>query len=224
MKAAISKVEPLRAYGLTEAMGLVKETNVARFDASVDVHINLGIDPRKADQALRGTVVLPHGTGKTKKVLVFCTPDKEQEALDAGADYAGLDEYIQKVSDGWLDFDVIVAMPTVMAQIGRLGRVLGPRGLMPNPKSGTVTQDVGVAVSEVKGGKVAFRVDKYGIIHSAIGRVSFSADNLAENAKEIVMTVVRMKPSTVKGTYLKSVSVASSMSPGIRIDSKEFIK
>jgi len=224
MKAAIAKVDPLKEYGLNEAMSLIKETNVARFDASVDVHVYLGVDPRKADQALRGTVVLPHGTGKTKKVLVFCTPDKEQEALDAGADYAGLDEYIQKVTDGWLDFDVIVAQPQVMAKIGRLGRVLGPRGLMPNPKSGTVTQDVGVAVGEVKGGKVAFRVDKYGIIHSAIGRVSFSADKLAENAMELVGTIVKMKPSSVKGTYMKSVTVASTMSPGVRIDSKEFIK
>lgn len=224
MKAAIEKVDPLKEYGLSEAMALLKETNVARFDASVDVHINLGVDPRKADQAVRGTVVLPHGTGKTKKVLVFCTPDKEQEALDAGADYAGLDEYIQKVSDGWLEFDVIVAQPQVMAKIGRLGRVLGPRGLMPNPKSGTVTPDVGVAVGEVKGGKVAFRVDKYGIIHSAIGRVSFSAEKLAENAMEIVTTINKMKPATVKGTYMKSISVASTMSPGIKIDSKEFIK
>lgn len=224
MQAAIEKIDPMKTYGLSEAMSLVKETNVARFDASVDLHINLGIDPRKADQALRGTVVLPHGTGKTKRVLVFCTPDKEQEAMDAGADYAGLDEYIQKVSDGWLEFDVIVAMPNVMAQIGRLGRVLGPRGLMPNPKSGTVTVDVGQAVSEVKGGKVAFRVDKYGIIHTAIGRVSFSSEKLAENASELVHTVIKMKPSTVKGTYMKSVTVASTMSPGIKIDSKEFIK
>ena len=224
MKASVAKVDPTKSYGLTEAMGLVKETNVARFDASVDLHINLGIDPRKADQALRGTVVLPHGTGKTKRVLVFCTPEKEQEALDAGADFAGLDDLIQKVSDGWLDFDVIVAMPNVMAKIGRLGRVLGPRGLMPNPKSGTVTVDVGQAVSEVKGGKVAFRVDKFGIIHSSIGRVSFSVEKLAENAREIVHTVIKMKPSTVKGTYMRTISVASTMSPGIRIDSKEFIK
>ena len=224
MRAAIEKVDPLNEYGLNEAMSLLKETNVARFDASVDIHVNLGVDPRKADQALRGTVVLPHGTGKTKRVLVFCTPDKEQEALDAGADFAGLDEYIQKVSDGWLEFDVIVAQPQVMAQIGRLGRVLGPRGLMPNPKSGTVTQDVGVAVGEVKGGKVAFRVDKYGIIHSPIGRVSFSADKLSDNAMELVSTIVKMKPATVKGTYMKSVSVASTMSPGIKIDPKEFIK
>lgn len=224
MAASLEKVDPNQTYGLAEAMGLVKETNVARFDASVDLHINLGVDPRKADQAIRGTVVLPHGTGKTKRVLVFCTPDKEQEALDAGADYAGLDEYIQKISDGWLEFDVIVAMPNVMAQIGRLGRVLGPRGLMPNPKSGTVTPEVGAAVGEVKGGKIAFRVDKYGIIHSPIGRVSFSADKLADNAGELVSTIIKMKPATVKGTYVKSISVASTMSPGIRIDSKEFVK
>lgn len=224
MKVAVAKVDSTRQYGLNEAMDLVKDANVARFDASVDIHINLGVDPRKADQALRGTVVLPHGTGKTKRVLVFCTPDKEQEAIAAGADYAGLDEYIQKVSDGWLDFDVIVAMPSVMAQIGRLGRVLGPRGLMPNPKSGTVTMDVGQAVSEVKGGKVAFRVDKYGIVHSPIGRISFEQEKLAQNAREIVTTLIRMKPSTVKGTYLKSVSVASTMSPGVKIDTKEFIR
>ncbi len=224
MKAAVAKVDSTKQYGLNEAMGLVKDANVARFDASVDIHINLGVDPRKADQALRGTVVLPHGTGKTKKVLVFCTPDKEQEAMAAGADFAGLDEYIQKVADGWLDFDVIVAMPSVMAQIGRLGRVLGPRGLMPNPKSGTVTMDVGQAVTEVKGGKVAFRVDKYGIVHSPIGRISFTDEKLAQNAKEIVTTLIRMKPSTVKGTYLKSVSVASTMSPGVKIDTKEFIR
>jgi len=224
MKVAVAKVDPNKQYGLNEAMDLVKEANVARFDASVDIHINLGVDPRKADQALRGTVVLPHGTGKTKRVLVFCTPDKEQEAIAAGADFVGLDEYIQKVTDGWLDFDVIVAMPSVMAQIGRLGRVLGPRGLMPNPKSGTVTMDVGQAVSEVKGGKVAFRVDKYGIVHSAIGRISFEQEKLVQNAKEIVTTLIRMKPSTVKGTYLRSVSVASTMSPGVKIDTKEFIR
>lgn len=224
MKVAVAKVDSTRQYGLNEAMDLVKEANVARFDASVDIHINLGVDPRKADQALRGTVVLPHGTGKTKRVLVFCTPDKEQEAIAAGADYAGLDEYIQKVTDGWLDFDVIVAMPSVMAQIGKLGRVLGPRGLMPNPKSGTVTMDVGQAVTEVKGGKVAFRVDKYGIVHSPIGRISFAQEKLTQNAKEIVTTLIRMKPSTVKGTYLKSVSVASTMSPGVKIDTKEFIR
>jgi large subunit ribosomal protein L1 len=224
MKVAVAKVDSIKQYGLNEAMDLVKDANVARFDASVDIHINLGVDPRKADQALRGTVVLPHGTGKTKRVLVFCTPDKEQEAIAAGADYAGLDEYIQKVTDGWLDFDVIVAMPSVMAQIGRLGRVLGPRGLMPNPKSGTVTMDVGQAVSEVKGGKVAFRVDKYGIVHSPIGRISFEQEKLVQNAREIVTTLIRMKPSTVKGTYLKSVSVASTMSPGVKIDTKEFIR
>jgi len=224
MKVAVAKVDSTKQYGLNEAMDLVKEANVARFDASVDIHINLGVDPRKADQALRGTVVLPHGTGKTKRVLVFCTPDKEQEAIAAGADFAGLDEYIQKVTEGWLDFDVIVAMPSVMAQIGKLGRVLGPRGLMPNPKSGTVTMDVGQAVTEVKGGKVAFRVDKYGIVHSPIGRISFEQEKLTQNAKEIVTTLIRMKPSTVKGTYLRSVSVASTMSPGVKIDTKEFIR
>jgi large subunit ribosomal protein L1 len=201
-------------------MLLVKEVNQTKFDASVDLHIRLGVDPRKADQAIRGTVTLPHGTGKTKKVLVLCTPDKEQEALDAGADYAGLDEYVKKITDGWLDMDVIIAMPNVMAQVGRIGRILGPRGLMPNPKTGTVTPNVGAAVAEVKGGKISFRVDKYGIIHSPIGRVSFTAEKLTENAREILGTLEKMKPSTVKGVYMKSLNVASTMSPGITIDTK----
>jgi len=219
-KAAEAKVDADKHYGLQDAMALVKEVNQTKFDASVDLHIRLGVDPRKADQAIRGTVTLPHGTGKTKKVLVLCTPDKEQEALDAGADYAGLDEYVKKITDGWLDMDVIIAMPNVMAQVGRIGRILGPRGLMPNPKTGTVTPNVGAAVTEVKGGKISFRVDKYGIIHSPIGRVSFTAEKLAENAREILGTLERMKPSTVKGTYMKSLNVASTMSPGITIDTK----
>jgi len=222
MKAAIAKVDKEKYYPIDEAMALAKEVNITKFDAAVDLHIRLGVDPRKADQGIRGTVTLPHGTGKTKKVLVLCTPDKEQEALDAGADYAGLDDLVQKIQGGWLDFDVVVAMPQTMAKLGRLGRVLGPRGLMPNPKSGTVTPEVGKAVAEVKKGKVAFRVDKFGIIHSSIGRVSFSADKLTDNAKELIHTVVKMKPSTVKGVYMKGISVAPTMGPGIKIDTKSF--
>ncbi len=219
-KAANEKVDQLKSYDLKEAMALVKEVNTAKFDASVDLHIRLGVDPRKADQAIRGTVTLPHGTGKTKRVLVFCTPDKEAEAKEAGADFVGLDEMVQKVQDGWTDFDVVVAMPSVMAKVGRLGRVLGPRGLMPNPKSGTVTADVAAAVSDVKGGKIAFRVDKFGIIHAPVGRVSFDAEKLAGNAGELLSTIGRMKPSSAKGTYMKSVTVASTMSPGIKIDTR----
>ncbi len=220
MKAAMAKVDSDKQYPIEEAMALVKEVNIASFDSSVDLHINLGVDPRKADQAIRGTVSLPHGTGKTKRVLVLCTPDKEQEALDAGADFAGLDEYVQKIQNGWLDFDVVIAMPQTMAQVGRLGRILGPRSLMPNPKSGTVTPEVGKAVTEVKKGKVAFRVDKFGIIHTSIGRVSFAAEKLVENASEIVHIISKMKPASVKGTYLKSISVAPTMGPGIKIDTK----
>ncbi|MEM8585684.1 MAG: 50S ribosomal protein L1 [Bacteroidota bacterium] len=219
-KAANAKVEADKEYSLGEAMTLVKEVNTAKFNASVDVHIRLGIDPRKADQALRGTVNLPHGTGKTKRVLAFVTPDKEQEAKDAGADFVGLDDLIQKVTDGWTDFDVVVAMPQTMAKIGRLGRVLGPRGLMPNPKTGTVTMDVGNAIKDVKGGKIAFRVDKFGIVHSSIGRVEFTPEQLTDNANELLGTLVRMKPSSAKGIYMKSVTVASTMSPGIKIDPK----
>ena len=207
-------------YSLRDAVALVKEVNTTKFDASVDLHVNLGVDPRKADQAIRGTVSLPHGTGKVKRVLVLCTPDKEDEAKAAGADHVGLDEYINKIAQGWTDIDVIIAMPSVMAKIGQIGRILGPRGLMPNPKSGTVTLNVGDAVKEVKAGKISFRVDKYGIIHSPIGRVSFTPEKLAENAVELISTLEKMKPSTAKGTYLKSISVASTMSPGIAIDSK----
>lgn len=219
-KAAVEKVDAEKQYELVEAMGLVKEVNQTKFDASVDVHVRLGIDPRKADQALRGTVNLPHGTGKTKRVLAFVTSDKEAEAQEAGADFVGLDELIQKVSDGWTDFDVVVAMPQVMAKVGRLGRILGPRGLMPNPKTGTVTQDVGAAIADVKGGKIAFRVDKYGIIHASIGRVSFTPDKLHDNAFELLSTLQRMKPASAKGTYMKTVTVASTMSPGIKVDPK----
>lgn len=220
--AAEAKLDPQKLYALEEAMALVKDVNTAKFDASVDLHVRLGVDPRKADQALRGTVTLPHGTGKTKRVLVFATPDKEQEALDAGADYVGLDDLIQKVQAGWTDFDVVVAMPQVMAKVGRLGRVLGPRGLMPNPKTGTVTPDVGAAVKAVKGGKISFRVDKYGIIHTSVGRVSFEPQKLKENAEEVLHTLQKMKPASAKGTYMKSVTVASTMSPGIKVDPKSF--
>ena len=219
-KVAEAKVDSEALYSLNDAMALIKEVNTAKFDASVDVHVRLGVDPRKADQAIRGTVTLPNGTGKTKRVLVFCTPDKEQEAKDAGADFVGMDELITKIQGGWLDFDVCVAMPQVMAKVGRVARVLGPRGLMPNPKTGTVTMNITQAVTEVKGGKIAFRVDKYGIIHSSIGRVSFEADKLAENANELLSTIVKMKPSTAKGTYMKSITVASTMSPGVKVDTK----
>jgi large subunit ribosomal protein L1 len=219
-KAVNSKVDADKVYSLPEAMSLVKQVNIAKFDASVDVHVNLGVDPRKADQALRGTVSLPHGTGKTKRVLVFCTPDKVDEAKAAGADHVGLEDYIQKVSDGWMDIDVIIATPNVMAQLGKVARVLGPRGLMPNPKTGTVTTDVANAVAEVKKGKIAFRVDKAGIIHASIGRVSFTPEQLLDNASELISTLVKMKPSSSKGVYIKSLTVASTMSPGIPVDSK----
>ena len=220
MAIAVKKVDSEKLYDLHEAMKLVKEVNVTKFDSSVDLHIRLGVDPRKADQAIRGTVSLPHGTGKTKRVLVLCTPDKVQEAVNAGADYAGLDEFINKIQEGWTDIDVIVAMPSVMAQVGKVGRILGPRGLMPNPKSGTVTMDIAGAVQEVKAGKIAFRVDKFGIIHSPVGRVSFSAEKLQENALELLHTIQRLKPSSAKGAYMKTISVASTMSPGINIDPK----
>jgi len=218
--AAEAKVDADKLYDLGEAMALIKEVNTTKFDASVDVHVRMGIDPRKADQALRGTVSLPHGTGKTKRVLVLCTPDKEAEATEAGADFAGLDELIQKIQGGWTDFDVVIATPNVMAQVGKIGRTLGPRGLMPNPKTGTVTPNVGAAVAEVKGGKISFRVDKYGIIHSSIGRVSFAADKLTDNAMELLETLKRMKPSSAKGIYMKTITVASTMSPGVKVDPK----
>lgn len=221
-KAVNDKVDENTLYDVESAMKLVKEVNTAKFDASVDLHIRLGVDPRKADQAIRGTVTLPHGTGKSKSVLVLCTPDKEAEAKEAGADYVGLDEFVDKISKGWTDVDVVIAMPTVMAKVGRVGRILGPRGLMPNPKSGTVTMDVAAAVNDVKGGKIAFRVDKYGIIHSTVGRVSFTPEKLKENARELLTTVAKLKPSTAKGTYMKSVYVASTMSPSVQIDPKNF--
>jgi large subunit ribosomal protein L1 len=218
--AALAKVDTNKLYDLTAAMDLVKESNYANFDSSIDLHIRLGVDPRKADQALRGTVSLPHGTGKSKSVAVFCTPEKEAEAKEAGADYVGLDELIDKVAAGWTDVDVVIAMPGVMAKMGKIARILGPRGLMPNPKTGTVTQDVGSAVAEVKKGKIAFRVDKYGIIHSPIGRKSFSTDKLVENANELITTLTKMKPASAKGAYFKSITAASTMSPGVKVDVK----
>ena len=219
-KAANAKVDKSKLHTLLEAMTLVKEVNTTKFDASVDVHVRLGVDPRKPDQALRGTVSLPHGTGKSKKVLVFCTPDKEEEAKAAGADHVGLAEYVEKVQGGWTDIDVVIAMPTVMSKVGRLGRILGPRGLMPNPKTGTVTMDIASAVKEVKKGKISFRVDKYGIIHASIGRVSFTPQKLQDNAMELLSTLNKMKPSAAKGVYMKTVTVASTMSPGIKVDPK----
>ena len=223
-KAAAAKVDKNKFYTLKEATSLVKDINTTKFDASVDLHVRLGVDPKKADQSIRGTVSLPHGTGKTKRVLVLCPPDKEAEARAAGADYVGLDEFIQKIEGGWVDVDVIVATPSVMPKIGRLGKVLGPRNLMPNPKTGTVTNDVAAAVNEVKGGKIAFKVDKAGIIHASIGRVSFTPEKLQENSQELINAIIRAKPATAKGTYVKSVFLASSMSPGIALDAKAFIQ
>lgn len=219
-KAAEAKLDINKQYTLSEASALVKDINCTKFDSSVDVHIRLGVDPKKADQAIRGTVTLPHGTGKTKRVLVLCTPDKENDAKNAGADFVGLDEYVQKIESGWTDVDVVIATPAVMPKIGKLGKVLGPRNLMPNPKTGTVTNDVAAAVTDVKGGKIAFKVDKTGIIHASIGRISFTPEKLAENAQELINALVRMKPATAKGTYLKGISMASTMSPGLVIDTK----
>jgi len=222
-KAVDSKVDKNKMYSLKEASLLVKDVNTTKFDASVDLHIRLGVDPKKADQAIRGTVSLPHGTGKTKRVLVLCTPDKEAEAKAAGADYVGLEEYVTKIEGGWVDVDVIIATPSVMPKIGKLGKVLGPRNLMPNPKTGTVTNDVANAINDVKGGKIAFKVDKVGIIHASIGRVSFSPEKIAENCQELINAILKAKPSSSKGTYMRGVSMASSMSPGITIDAKAFV-
>ena len=222
-KAIAAKVDKNKVYSLADASSLVKEVNLTKFDSSVDVHVRLGVDPKKADQQVRGTVTLPHGTGKTKRVLVLCTPDKENDARGAGADYVGLDEFITKIEGGWTDVDVIVATPSVMPRIGRLGKILGPRNLMPNPKTGTVTNDVAAAVNEVKGGKIAFKVDKAGIIHASIGRVSFAPEKLAANSTEFINAIMKLKPSAAKGTYLKGVSMASTMSPGISVDTKSFI-
>ncbi len=217
-KAALAKIEPNKEYSLQEAAGVVKEITFTKFDASVDIDVRLGVDPRKADQMVRGIVTLPHGTGKDVRVLVLCTPDKEEEAKAAGADYVGLDDYISKIEKGWTDIDVIITMPAVMAKVGRLGRILGPRNLMPNPKSGTVTPYVAKAVKEVKAGKIDFKVDKTGIIHTSIGKVSFSADQIAENAAEIIATLNRLKPASAKGTYIRSVTLSSTMSPAVTVD------
>src|SRR6187431_3455153 len=222
-KVAVTKVDKNKVYSLKDASTLVKEINCTKFDSSVDLHIRLGVDPKKADQQVRGTVSLPHGTGKTKKVLVLCTPDKEAAAKEAGADFVGLDEFVTKIEGGWTDIDVIIATPSVMPKIGKLGKVLGPRNLMPNPKTGTVTNDVANAVNEVKGGKIAFKVDKVGIIHASIGRVSFGADKIAANSQELINAIIKAKPATSKGTYLKGLTMASSMSPGIAIDTKTFV-
>ncbi len=217
-KQALSKYDPTQQYSLSEASNILKEIHSANYDASVDLDIRLGVDPRKADQMVRGVVALPHGTGKNVKVLVLCTPDKEEEAKEAGADYVGLDEFITKIEGGWTDIDVIITMPTVMAKVGRLGRVLGPRGLMPNPKSGTVTLEVGKAVKDVKGGKIDFKVDKFGIIHASIGKASFSAEKIADNADEVIQMISKLKPSSAKGTYFKSISMSTTQSLGVKVD------
>ena len=219
-KEATAKVEAAKMYSLNEASALVKEITNVKFDASVDVAVRLGVDPRKANQMVRGVVTLPHGTGKDVKVLALVTPDKEADAKEAGADYVGLDEYLQKIKGGWTDVDVIVTMPSVMGKLGPLGRILGPRGLMPNPKTGTVTMDVAKAVKDVKGGKIDFKVDKTGIIHAAIGKTSFDADKIAGNANELLQTIIKLKPTTAKGTYIKSIYMSSTMSPSIEIDAK----
>jgi large subunit ribosomal protein L1 len=217
-KEALSKFDADQAYSLEAAADVLKKISYTKFDSSVDIDVRLGVDPRKADQMVRGVVTLPHGTGKEVRVLVLCTPDKEAEAKEAGADHVGLDEYIQKIEQGWTDIDVIITMPSVMAKVGKLGKVLGPRGLMPNPKSGTVTPDVAKAVKEVKAGKIDFKVDKTGIIHTSVGKVSFGTDQLAQNAVEVINTLIRLKPSSAKGTYVKSIHLSSTMSPGVTID------
>lgn len=221
-KEALAKFNKNDEFQLEAAVKLVKELSYTKFDASVDLDIRLGVDPRKANQMVRGTVTLPHGTGKTKKVLVLCTPDKEEEAKAAGADYVGLDEYITKIKGGWTDVDVVITMPSVMPKVGALGRILGPRGLMPNPKTGTVTMEVGKAVLEVKAGKIDFKVDKFGIIHAAVGKVSFEPQKLVDNAKELVQTIIKLKPAAAKGTYVKSIFMSSTMSPGLRVEEKSF--
>jgi large subunit ribosomal protein L1 len=219
-KVVYAKVDPAKHYKLAEAADLLKEVTFTKFDASVELAVRLGVDPRKANQMVRGVVTLPHGTGKTARVLVLCTPDKEAEAKAAGADHVGLDEYIEKIKNGWTDIDVIICTPSVMAKVGALGRVLGPRGLMPNPKTGTVTMEIGKAVEDVKGGKIDFKVDKQGIVHAAIGKVSFDAGKIVENAQEFLNTVIKLKPQALKGTYVKSIYLSSSMSPGLCIDAK----
>lgn len=219
-KKALEKVEPGKQYKLSEAAELVKEITNTKFDASVDLDVRLGVDPRKANQMVRGVVSLPHGTGKETRVLVLCTPDKEEEAKNAGADHVGLDDYVEKIKGGWTEIDVIITMPPVMGKVGQLGRILGPRGLMPNPKSGTVTMDIAAAVKEVKQGKIDFKVDKYGIIHASIGKVSFTKEKITDNAKELLNTIIKLKPTSAKGAYMKSVFLSSTMSPGLAIDVK----
>ena len=219
-KRILESFDAEKSYSLSEASKLVKEITTTKFDASVDIDVKLGVDPRKADQMVRGIITLPHGTGKEKKVLVLCTPDKENEATDAGADYVGLDEYVEKIQNGWTDVDVVITMPSAMGKVGKLGKILGPRGLMPNPKSGTVTMEVGKAVKDVKSGKIDFKVDKFGIIHASIGRVSFEAKQIEENSRELLNTITKLKPSSAKGTYLQSIHISSTMSMGIKIDSK----
>lgn len=219
-KEAIAKFDKSKIYSLTEAVDIVKQITYTKFDASVDLNVRLGVDPRKANQMVRGSVTLPHGTGKTIKVLVLCTPDKEQEAKDAGADFVGLDEYIQKIKDGWTDIDVVITTPNVMPKVGALGRILGPRGLMPNPKTGTVTMEVGKAIQEVKAGKIDFKVDKYGIVHSGVAKISFDNEKIVDNARELLVTINKLKPTAAKGTYVKSIFISSTMSPGVQIDPK----
>ena len=219
-KLVLSKIEPNKVYKLGEAAALLKEITFTKFDASVDLDVRLGVDPRKSNQMVRGVVTLPHGTGKSVRVLVLCTPDKEKEATEAGADYVGLDEYVEKIKGGWTDVDVIITTPNVMAKVGALGRILGPRGLMPNPKTGTVTMEVGKAVKEVKAGKIDFKVDKFGIVHSSVGKIAFSAEQIADNASEFMNTILKLKPTTAKGTYVKSIFLSTTMSPGLQIDPK----
>ena len=221
-KSVLEKYDSQKFYTLSEACGLLKDISYTKFDASVELHTNLGVDPRKANQMIRGVVTLPNGTGKVTRVLVLCTPDKENEAKEAGADYVGLDEYIDKIKGGWTDVDVIICTPSVMAKVGAIGRILGPRGLMPNPKTGTVTMEVGNAVKEVKAGKIDFKVDKTGIIHAAIGKVSFEPEKIAENARAMISAILKLKPQTLKGTYLKGASICTTMSPGIKLDVKAF--
>ena len=219
-KLVLSKIEPNKVYKLGEAAALLKEITFTKFDASVDLDVRLGVDPRKSNQMVRGVVTLPHGTGKSVRVLVLCTPDKEKEATEAGADYVGLDEYVEKIKGGWTDVDVIITTPNVMAKVGALGRILGPRGLMPKPKTGTVTMEVGKAVKEVKAGKIDFKVDKFGIVHSSVGKIAFSAEQIADNASEFMNTILKLKPTTAKGTYVKSIFLSTTMSPGLQIDPK----
>ena len=221
-KEVLAKLDATKLYSLAEAIEVVKQITTTKFDASFDLDVRLGVDPRKANQMVRGSVTLPHGTGKTKRVLVLCTPDKEEEAKTAGADYVGLDEYIEKIKGGWTDIDVVITMPSVMPKVGALGRILGPRGLMPNPKTGTVTMDIAKAIDEVKAGKIDFKVDKYGIVHASVGKISFSNDKLLDNAKELLTNIIKLKPTAAKGTYMKSVFVSSTMSMGVKVDTKSF--